>query len=215
MEASNYLDRRGILSPSVSLPSIPLVNPLLTHLFGGPKPSPTPGNDNSDTPPSPPENSDPNAPPPPPKNNNLNTSTPPPPETIVRILRPGVIIRLPRLHHSRIPRSLPLLPPLTQERAMGPRTGAQPPLRTLEVATPKSPILTHLLPPPISTSQAPAHRIPPTHPPSVYCHPPSSVGYPRMVLYTSPDPTHRTPTPTILPIVQTTREMRLSLPSLA
>ena len=47
-EASDSFDRRGLLDLPVSLPSIPLLNPLVTPLIGGPKPkpTPTPGNNN-------------------------------------------------------------------------------------------------------------------------------------------------------------------------
>ena len=43
-EASDFFDRRGLLDLPVPLPSIPLLNPLITPLVGGPKPTPTSGN---------------------------------------------------------------------------------------------------------------------------------------------------------------------------
>lgn len=44
MEAPNNFGRRGLLDLPVSLPSIPILNPLITPLLGGSTPTPTPGN---------------------------------------------------------------------------------------------------------------------------------------------------------------------------
>jgi hypothetical protein len=46
-ESSDFLDRRGLLDLPVSLPSIPVLNPLVTPLIGGPKSTPTPRDDKS------------------------------------------------------------------------------------------------------------------------------------------------------------------------
>ena len=46
LETSDHFYRRGLLDISVSLPSIPLLDPLITPLVGGPENTPTPGGDN-------------------------------------------------------------------------------------------------------------------------------------------------------------------------
>lgn len=61
-EPSDFFDRRGLLDLPVSLPSIPLLNPLITPLVGGPKPTPTPGNNKPNPAPTP--QHDPPQPPP-------------------------------------------------------------------------------------------------------------------------------------------------------
>ncbi|KAF9783104.1 hypothetical protein BJ322DRAFT_135973 [Thelephora terrestris] len=90
MEPSNDLGRRGLLDLPVTLPSIPIVNPIVTPLLGGPTPTPTVGNsDPNITPPplpSPPLVSLPSLlpslpppPPPPPPPPSLPPPPPPPP----------------------------------------------------------------------------------------------------------------------------------------
>lgn len=57
METSDFFDRRGLLDLPISPPSVPILDPLVTLLVGGPKPTSTSGNNNPSPTPQPQQDS--------------------------------------------------------------------------------------------------------------------------------------------------------------
>jgi len=179
MEASNRLDRRGLIDLPVSPPSIPLIDPLVTPLIDGPKPTP-PGNDHPDnTPPPQVVPTQPPTTPTPPGNDNLGISLPVQlPPVVTSILNPIVTPILPPPGNNNPSTTPPLqliptqLPPVPTHPGNGNPNTTPPPPQILPPLIPSPGILTPLLPSP----QVPPPQIPPPHIPPIPAPDPDNPG---------------------------------------